>query len=63
MDKDRLVGSAKDFAGKVEGTVGDIASDAKTQASGSVREATGAKPLRPGRGCSSGGFGCCCQLR
>src|SRR6266699_7206275 len=26
---------------KVEGTVGDIAGDAKTQASGSVREATG----------------------
>ena len=25
MDKDRFAGSAKDFAGKVEGTVGDIA--------------------------------------
>ena len=33
--------SAKDFAGKVEGTVGDIAGDAKTQAAGRVREATG----------------------
>ena len=41
MDKDRIASSAKDFAGKVEGTVGDIASDAKTQAAGSVREATG----------------------
>ena len=25
MDKDRIAGSAKDFAGKVEGTVGDMA--------------------------------------
>ena len=41
MDKDRIAGSAKDFAGKVDGTVGDIAGDAKTQAAGSVREATG----------------------
>src|SRR5450631_1737052 len=41
MDKDRIAGSAKDFAGKVEGTVGDIAGDAKTQAAGRVREATG----------------------
>jgi uncharacterized protein YjbJ (UPF0337 family) len=38
MDKDRIAGSAKDFAGKVEGTVGD---DARTQAAGRVREATG----------------------
>jgi uncharacterized protein YjbJ (UPF0337 family) len=41
MDKDRIAGSAKDFAGKVEGTVGDIAGDAKTQAAGRVSEATG----------------------
>ncbi len=41
MDKDRIAGSAKDFAGKVEGSVGDIAGDAKTQAEGRVREATG----------------------
>ena len=41
MDEDRIAGSAKDFAGKVEGTVGDIADDAKTQAAGGVREATG----------------------
>jgi len=41
MDKDRIAGSSKDFAGKVEGTVGGIADDAMTQAAGSVREATG----------------------
>src|SRR6202166_3792539 len=41
MDKDRIAGSAKDFAGKVEGSVGDIAGDAKTQGAGRVREATG----------------------
>jgi uncharacterized protein YjbJ (UPF0337 family) len=41
MDKDRIAGSAKDFAGKVEGAVGNIASDAKTQASGRAREAEG----------------------
>ena len=41
MDKDRIAGSAKDFAGKVESTVGDIAGDAKTQASGRAREAAG----------------------
>jgi uncharacterized protein YjbJ (UPF0337 family) len=41
MDKDRIVGSAKDFAGKVEGVVGDATGDAKTQASGRAREATG----------------------
>jgi uncharacterized protein YjbJ (UPF0337 family) len=41
MDKDRFAGSAKDFAGKVEVAVGDIAGEAKTQAAGRVREATG----------------------
>jgi uncharacterized protein YjbJ (UPF0337 family) len=41
MDKDRMAGSVKDFAGKVEGSVGDIAGDAKTQTEGRVREATG----------------------
>ncbi len=41
MDKDRIAGSAKDFAGKIEDTVGGIAGDAKTQAAGKVREATG----------------------
>ena len=41
MDKDRVAGSAKDFAGKVEGAVGGIAGDARTQAAGRVREATG----------------------
>ena len=41
MDKDRIVGSAKDMAGKVEGAVGDMAGDADTQAAGRVREAAG----------------------
>jgi uncharacterized protein YjbJ (UPF0337 family) len=42
MDKDRIVGTAKDFAGKVEGAVGDIAGDATTQVTGRAREAAGA---------------------
>jgi uncharacterized protein YjbJ (UPF0337 family) len=41
MDKDRIVGAAKDVAGKVEGAAGDIAGDAKTSASGRAREAAG----------------------
>jgi uncharacterized protein YjbJ (UPF0337 family) len=41
MDKDRIAGTAKDFAGKVEGTVGGIAGDARTEASGRAREAAG----------------------
>jgi uncharacterized protein YjbJ (UPF0337 family) len=41
MDEDRIAGSAKDVAGKVEGTVGDITGDTKTQASGRAREAAG----------------------
>ncbi len=41
MDKDRIAGSAKDFAGKVEGAVGDVAGDTRTQASGRTREAAG----------------------
>jgi uncharacterized protein YjbJ (UPF0337 family) len=41
MDKDRIAGSAKDFAGKVEGAVGDIAGDPKTQTAGRAREAAG----------------------
>jgi uncharacterized protein YjbJ (UPF0337 family) len=41
MDKDRIAGSAKDFAGKLEGAVCDMTGDAKTEATGRVREATG----------------------
>ena len=41
MDKDRIAGSAKDFAGKVEGAVGNMTGDAKTQVSGRAREAEG----------------------
>ena len=41
MDKDRIAGSAKDFAGKVESAVGDVAGNAQSQASGRAREAAG----------------------
>jgi uncharacterized protein YjbJ (UPF0337 family) len=41
MDKDRVAGSAKDFAGKVEGAVGDMTGNAQTQAAGRGREAAG----------------------
>ena len=41
MDKDRIAGSAKDVAGKVESAMGDLSGDAQTKASGRVREATG----------------------
>ncbi|SFH86667.1 CsbD family protein [Bradyrhizobium sp. Gha] len=41
MDKDRIVGSAKEFAGRAEGAVGDLAGDGQTQASGKAREAAG----------------------
>lgn len=41
MDKDRIAGSAKDVAGKVEGAVGNLTDDARTQASGRAGEAEG----------------------
>jgi uncharacterized protein YjbJ (UPF0337 family) len=41
MDKDRIAGSAKDWAGKAEGAVGDLAGDTDAQAAGRVREAAG----------------------
>lgn len=41
MDTDRIAGSAKEYAGRAEGAIGDIAGDAKTQASGKAREAAG----------------------
>ena len=41
MDKDRIAGAAKDWAGKAEGAVGDMAGDADTEAAGRVREAAG----------------------
>jgi uncharacterized protein YjbJ (UPF0337 family) len=41
MDKDRIAGAAKDFAGKAEGAVGNMTGDAKTQAEGRAREAAG----------------------
>ena len=42
MDKDRVAGTAKDFAGRVEGAAGEMAGDASTQAAGRAREASGA---------------------
>ena len=41
MDKDRFAGAAKDAAGKVEGAIGNLTGDAKTEASGRAREASG----------------------
>ena len=41
MDKDRIAGTAKDVAGKVEGGIGDITGDKETEASGRMREASG----------------------
>ncbi len=41
MDKDRIAGAAKDFAGKAEGVVGNMTGDARTQAEGRAREAAG----------------------
>ena len=41
MDKDRIAGAAKDFAGKAEGAFGEMTGDKQTQAEGRAREAAG----------------------
>jgi uncharacterized protein YjbJ (UPF0337 family) len=41
MDKDRITGSAEDFAGKVGNTVGGMTGDAKAQAEGLARQTAG----------------------
>jgi uncharacterized protein YjbJ (UPF0337 family) len=41
MNNDRIEGAAREFAGKAESMVGDIAGEAKSQASGRAREAAG----------------------
>jgi len=41
MDKDRIAGSVKDVAGKVEGVVGDMTGNGQTQAAGRAKEAAG----------------------
>jgi uncharacterized protein YjbJ (UPF0337 family) len=41
MDKDRIVGSAKDFAGNAEAKIGNMAGDARAEAQGRAREAAG----------------------
>jgi len=42
MDKDRIAGATKDFAGQAQSTLGDLAGDEKTEAAGRIREAAGA---------------------
>jgi uncharacterized protein YjbJ (UPF0337 family) len=42
MDKDRIAGSTKDFAGKVEGAVGESTGNVQARAAGRAREAAGA---------------------
>jgi uncharacterized protein YjbJ (UPF0337 family) len=41
MDEDRIAGSAREFAGKTEAGIGEVAGDVKTQAAGRAREAVG----------------------
>ena len=41
MDQDRIVGAAKNMAGKLEGAIGQAAGDARTEMSGRAREAAG----------------------
>jgi uncharacterized protein YjbJ (UPF0337 family) len=41
MDTDRITGSAKEYAGRAESAIGEVAGDAQTQASGKAREAAG----------------------
>ncbi len=41
MDTDRITGTAKDMAGKVESGVGEMTGDKQTRASGRAREASG----------------------
>jgi uncharacterized protein YjbJ (UPF0337 family) len=41
MDSDRIIGTTKNVAGKVEGAIGRAAGDRKTEASGAAREAEG----------------------
>ena len=43
MDKDRIAGTAEDFAGKAEAAVGKMTGDPGTEASGRLREAAGAE--------------------
>lgn len=41
MDNNRVTGAAKSFAGKTESTIGHVAGDTKTEASGRIHEAEG----------------------
>lgn len=42
MDQDRLSGAARQVGGKIEGAVGSLTGDAKTEAQGNLRDAAGA---------------------
>ena len=42
MDTDRITGTAKETVGKAEAAVGNVTGDHETEASGRVRQATGA---------------------
>jgi uncharacterized protein YjbJ (UPF0337 family) len=42
VDTDRVSGKIKETAGKAESALGDVTGDSETQASGYVRQATGA---------------------
>ena len=42
MDTDRISGKVKETVGKAESGIGDVAGDPETEASGYVRQATGA---------------------
>jgi uncharacterized protein YjbJ (UPF0337 family) len=41
MDKDRISGTARDFAGRAESAIGSVAGDARTEAQGRLRETAG----------------------
>jgi uncharacterized protein YjbJ (UPF0337 family) len=41
MDENRAEGTIREFAGKAQGTAGDLLGDSKTQAEGRVRQAAG----------------------
>ena len=41
MDENRVEGSVKEFAGKAQGTAGDLLGDSKTSTDGRLREAAG----------------------
>ena len=49
MDQDRLSGAARQVGGKVEGAMGSLTGDAKTEAQGNLRDAAGSMQNAYGR--------------